>query len=121
MNSNHPASSNSVEMSPDVISAVVRRAALQVPGVASLGPHRLPPAVGRMLRTGHDHDVTITIDRGTATVELALVVSAPHNAVDVAKAVQEAVRQAVEKIAGLRVAAVHVRVEDVTFQSDEAA
>ncbi len=121
MDSEHPASSNSVEMSSDVIGAVVRRAALQVPGVASLVPRRLPPAVGRVLRAGQDHDVTIAIDRGTATVELALVVSAPHNAVDVARTVQEAVRQAVEKVAGLRVAAVHVRVDDVTFSSDQAA
>jgi uncharacterized alkaline shock family protein YloU len=89
-------------ISPEVLARYAADAALEVPGVAAVveGPrHRQ-----RVRVSGRDVEVHVTLDWGAVVP-------------DVAAGVQEHVGSYLERMAGVRPAAVHVVVEDVARPS----
>lgn len=105
-----------VQIAPEVIVTIARRTATNVPGVTRLVP---PPAFGvsRMLRSGSDTGVSVTIDENEAvSVTLHLIADANTDVSALGRRLQEAIKRAIEEIVGLHVQAVNVQIEDVSLQ-----
>jgi uncharacterized alkaline shock family protein YloU len=98
-------------ISREAVAHIVGRTAAEAYGVVDMGGNR----VGRLLsRDRWRHGIAV---RGSAedgiTIELSVVVEYGLNLAEVASTVRNRVRYEVERLTGLPVAAVEVRIEDV--------
>ena len=109
--------SGSVNISEDVIAAVVAHAAVEVEGVVSLNAKPssdIVEIIGKKT-TGKGVKITVLEDNSVA-VDCNVNVSYGQSIVTVAAAVQEAVINALESLAGIRLASVNVNVCGIVRQ-----
>ncbi|PJF48896.1 MAG: hypothetical protein CUN48_01140 [Candidatus Thermofonsia Clade 3 bacterium] len=100
---------SSVTISPDVVRTIVRNTVLAMPSVRGLVDHT------RTLRPRDSYKgIQISMDGDDVRVELHLTAAQDVSLVELGRAVQSEVQQAVREILGLRVSAVDVYFEDVT-------
>ncbi|RMG66058.1 MAG: Asp23/Gls24 family envelope stress response protein [Chloroflexi bacterium] len=100
---------SSVTISPDVVRTIVRNTVLAMPSVRGLVDHT------RTLRPRDSYrGIQISMDGDDVRVELHLTAAQDVSLVELGRAVQSEVQQAVREILGLRVSAVDVYFEDVT-------
>ncbi len=99
------------QIADSVVAAVVRRAAVRVAGVHSVGAAGgLDAVVGRLAGQA---GVEVEVEGHRVTAALAIVVLYGYAIPEVVKAVRERVVEAVEQIAGLEAAAIDITVVDV--------
>lgn len=101
----------SVMISEEVVAVIVAHAVSEVEGVAGLAPKPgadIADLIGKK-NWGKGMKIFIAEDN-TMTIDCNVTISYGHSVVDVAKAVQNAVRSAVESMTGERIDAVNVNV-----------
>jgi uncharacterized alkaline shock family protein YloU len=96
----------------DVLLTIARLSAVQTPGVARTSP--LPGGVDRIFKRGIEDGVHIAVRGQAVLVDLYLVLQPGYNLRAVGRAVQSAVRRAIEEMVGMDVLAVNVHVEDIS-------
>ncbi|GIV84601.1 MAG: hypothetical protein KatS3mg052_1608 [Candidatus Roseilinea sp.] len=100
---------SSVTISPDVVRTIVRNTVLAMPSVRGLVDHT------RTLRPRDSYrGIEISMDGDDVRVKLHLTAAQDVSLVELGRAIQSEVQQAVREILGLRVSAVDVYFEDVT-------
>lgn len=103
--------SYSVKVAPGVVAAVIRRTALDVPGVVGLAEK---PQLGCLLPTRQSKDgIHLDVRDGSASISLRLVVERESDMQHVGSRVQQAVAEAVATMLGMPVREVDVYVQDV--------
>ncbi len=100
-----------ITISHDAVARIVGRVAAEAYGVVGMASRR---RVGRLLaRDKWRQGITVkSVDDGVA-IELSVVVEYGLNLAEVASTMRNRVRYEVERLTGLRVAAVEVRIDDV--------
>ena len=98
-------------IAPEVLLTIARLSALQTLGVARTSP--LPGGVDRLFKRGIEDGVHIELRDQAVLVDLYLVLQPGHNLREVGRAVQSAVRRAIEDMVGMDVLSVDVHVEDI--------
>ncbi len=107
----------SVQISEDVIISITAHAACEVDGVVSLNAKPGADIVELIGRKNWGRGVKIAIgEDNTLAIDCNVAISYGHSVVTVAKAVQVAVTNAVESMAGVRVASVNVNVCGIVRQ-----
>jgi uncharacterized alkaline shock family protein YloU len=102
----------------DVLLTIARLSALQTPGVARTSP--LPGGADRLFKRGIENGVRIEVRDQSVLVDLYLVLAPGYNLREVSRAVQAAVRRAIEEMVGMDALAVNVHVEDISDPEREA-
>ena len=105
-----------IHISEEVLAGIAAAAALEVEGVSSLAAN-LGSDIAELLSNKKNltKGVHIQVEDEQVTVELAVLMSYGHTIPEVGKAVQDAVKNAVESMTGLEIAAVNVNVGGITF------
>ena len=102
----------------DVLLTIARLSAVQTPGVSRTSP--LPAGMDRLLKRGVEDGVSVEVRDHAVAVDLYLVIEPGYNLREVGRAVQAAVRRAMEEMVGMEVLSVNVHVEDVSDSEREA-
>ena len=105
-------------VSPDVLIAIARMAALNVAGVSSLAP--VSGGVNRFFRRGINDGVQIRISENTLTADIYLVVEEGVNIREVGRNVQHQVARAIQEMVGMDVAHIDIHIEDIDYEATEA-
>ena len=105
-----------IHISEDVLAVIAAAAALDVEGVGSLAGNLGTDLAQLLGKKNAAKGVKIGMDEGAVVVELSLLIKYGYTIMDVAKEVQEAVKNAVEATSGLDVRSVNVNVGGVTFE-----
>ncbi|MFQ5944738.1 MAG: Asp23/Gls24 family envelope stress response protein [Anaerolineae bacterium] len=109
----------SVTIAPQVLSTIVRIAALSAPGVAAMS-RKVPGTFNRLLRLGNaGRGVQARIDDGQVSLDLYLVADRDTNLYGVGHHVQTEVARAVRDILGMTVKEIHVHIQDVEGSEGE--
>ena len=99
-----------IHISEEVLAAISAAAALEVEGVTSLAnPSKKNAAKG----------VHIKLEEEMVVVAMSVLMAYGHTIPEVGKAVQEAVKTAIESMTGLEVSAVNVSVTGIVFPPKE--
>ena len=107
----HEGELGSVSISEEVLAAISAAAALEVEGVSSL----TNPSKKNATRGIH-----IKLEEEKVVVTMSVLMTYGHTIPEMGKAVQEAVKNAIESMSGLEVAAVNVSVGGIVFPPKEA-
>ena len=100
-----------IHISEEVLAAISAAAALEVEGVSSLtNPNKKNAAKG----------VHVKLEEEKVVVAMSVLMAYGHTIPEMGKAVQEAVKTAIESMTGLEVAAVNVSVSGIVFPQPEA-
>ncbi len=108
-------SNGSINISEEVISALVRAAVTQVEGVAGLSNTSGAELVELIGIKTLSKGVKVQFDEGRIIVDAIITVSYGYNIVDVAKSVQDEVMSVVLSATGMAKAEVNVHVSGVAF------
>lgn len=107
----------SVQISEDVIAAIVAHAAGEVEGVVALNTKPGADIADLIGKKNWGKGLKINIqENNTLVIDCNVTVFYGQSVVDVAKAVQETVTSAVESMAGVKVASVNVNVCGIVRQ-----
>jgi uncharacterized alkaline shock family protein YloU len=105
-----------IRISDEVVGVIAGLAAMEVTGVAGMSGSGIAGSVVEMLgKRNLSKGVKVTVGERQAAVELSLAVSYGVRIPEVARAVQENVRRAIESMTGLQVVEVNVHVQGVDF------
>jgi uncharacterized alkaline shock family protein YloU len=102
-----------VRIADEVVSTVAAIAATEVDGVAAMSGGLVGGLSEMLGRRNPQKGVRVETEDGTAVIDLTLTVRYGVRIPEVASRVQESVKAAVERMTGLRVAAVNVHVTGV--------
>ena len=102
----------------DVLLTIARLSALQTPGVAHTSP--APDGVDRIFKRGIEDGVRVEVHDHSVLVDLYLVMQPGFSVRVVGRAVQSAVRRAMEEMVGMDVLAVNIHIEDIADPEQEA-
>lgn len=104
-----------IHISEEVLAAIAAAAALEVTGVTGLAAN-LGSDLAELLGKKHlAKGVHITVDSDNVTVDLSVMMAYGQTIPEIGKSVQDGVRNAIESMSGLTVAAVNVNVGGITF------
>jgi len=106
---------NTVKISEEVIALIVEEAIIGVEGVYSLRKSK-PLLSALFSKNAASPAVEIKVRDGAAEITAAIVVTCGCNARKVAEQVQLKVKDNVQSMAGLPVARVNVKIEDIFFE-----
>ncbi|PTQ57152.1 MAG: Alkaline shock protein [Candidatus Carbobacillus altaicus] len=102
-----------IKIAEEVLTLIAWMAARDVPGVYDAHEDDRRDFVGRLTRGGTSRGVTIHLEDGTAFFEVAMVGVYGYDLVSVARAVQQAIKEAVESMTSIHVERVDITVVDV--------
>ncbi len=104
-----------IHISEEVLAAIAAAATLEVEGVNALSAN-LGSDLAELLGKKHlTKGIQVTLEEEKVKVELSVLMEYGHTIPEVGKAVQDNVKNAVESMTGLEVAAVNVAVAGITF------
>ena len=104
-----------IHISEEVLAAISAAAALEVEGVSSLAA-KLGSDIAELLgKKNLAKGVRVKLEDEKVEVDLSVLMSYGHTIPEMGKAVQEAVKTALESMTGLEVSAVNVNVGGITF------
>ena len=103
-------------VAPEVLLAIARMAALDVPGVYAMHPR--PGGVNRLLKRGVGEGVCLNIEDNVVDVDLYLVLEHDVNLRQVSREVQKAVARAIEEMVGMTVGHINVHIEDIHYPNN---
>ena len=104
-----------VHISEEVLAAITAAAALEVEGVSSLAANLGSDIAELLGKKNLTKGVRIKMEEETVEVELSVLMDYGHTIPEIGKAVQEAVKNALESMSGLEVSCVNVNVGGITF------
>jgi uncharacterized alkaline shock family protein YloU len=105
-------------VSPQVLIAIARMAALSVPGVSGMAP--VPGGVDRLFRRGIFEGIRIMIQDGVVSGDIHLIIKQDVNIREVGRNVQEQVARAIREMVGMDVARIDIHVENIDYEVAEA-
>jgi uncharacterized alkaline shock family protein YloU len=105
-------------VSPGVVMAIARMAALAVPGVKSIS--RSARRSRGLFRRRADEGVRMIMEDGVLSGDIYLVLEGDVNLRDVGREVQNQVARAIQEMVGTPVARIDVHVEDIEYAGTEA-
>lgn len=106
--------SGTVRISENVITAVVRKYTLEVPGVVRFASNTLVSGLAEMIgRKSSESNVVVNLEQDAVVVSLTLVLEFGVRIPEVAGMIQSVVSSKVEEITGKHVAKVDVIVQDM--------
>lgn len=109
----------SVEIADEVVAIIAGLAATEVDGVDSMAGNITKELVGRLGMKNLSKGVKIQMMDTSVSVDLALNIKYGFSIPEVASAVQEKVKSAIETMTGLEVLDVNVRISNVHLQPQE--
>lgn len=104
-------------VSPAVIVAIARMAALSVPGVSSMAP--ISDGV-RLFKRPDDVGVRILIQDNLVSGDIHLVLKEDVNIREVGRNVQTQVARAIREMVGMEVSQINIHVEDINYEGPKA-
>lgn len=111
----HQEDQGAIHISEEVLGAIAGAAAQEIEGVAGLATHMAADIAERLGKKNLSKGVRVSVQEDKAEVNLAILMAYGCKIADVAQAVQEGVRTAVESMAGLSVTSVNVNVAGMVF------
>lgn len=107
----------SVQISEDVIAAIVSHAACEVEGVVGINAKPGADIAELIGKKNWGRGLKVIIQEDNAvTIDCNLTVNYGRNVVDVAKAAQNAITNALESMSGIQIAAVNVNICGIVRQ-----
>ena len=110
------ASLGEVKIADEVVAIIAALAATEVDGVASMAGNITNEVIGKLGIKNLSKGVKVDVLEGVVTVSLALNLKYDYSIMEVTKKVQEKVKNAVEKMTGLEVADVNIKVAGVEME-----
>ena len=110
-----------IHISEEVLAAVAAAAAAEVSGVSAMAANFGSEIAELLGKKNQAKGVHILVEEEKITVELAVLMAYGHTIPEVGKAVQENVKNTLESITGLEIAAVNVSVAGVVFPPKQQA
>ena len=104
-----------IHISEEVLAAISAAAALEVEGVSSLAANLGSDIAELLGKKNLAKGVRVKLEDEKVEVDLSVLMSYGHTIPEMGKAVQEAVKTALESMTGLGVSAVNVNVGGITF------
>ena len=108
-----PAEFGTINISSEVVTAIAAAAALEVEGVASMNTNFGTELQERFGKKNNGRGIRLEMEDDHLTVDCSVFVDFGPSIQTIAGAVQESVRNAVESMTGLSVAAVNVRIAGI--------
>ena len=104
-----------IQIADDVVSNIAGLAATEADGVARLSGNVPNELIAKLGKKSLSKGIRVTYADNTFTVDVSVIVKFGFNIVEVSRAVQEKVIQALLTMTGLTVSKVNVRVAGVDF------
>ena len=104
-----------IHISEEVLAAISAAAALEVEGVSSLAANLGSDIAELLGKKNLAKGVRVQMEDEKVTVDLSILMAYGHTIPEVGRAVQDGVKNAVESMTGLEIAAVNVNVGGITF------
>ncbi len=104
-------------VSPAVLVAIARMAALSVPGVSSMAP--ISDGMHLFQRPG-DEGVRILIEDNLVSGDIHLVLKEDVNIREVGRNVQQQVARAIHEMVGMEVSRINVHIENIDYEAAKA-
>ena len=112
-------SENSVKISNDVVAIIAGIAAGKVDGVMAMSGG-ITGGITEMLGMKNlSKGIKVEVENNEATIDLFITVEYGVKLSEVGKKVQEDVKETVENMTGLSVAAINVNIQDISFPEKE--
>ena len=109
-----------IHISEEVLAGIAAAAALEVDGVSSLAANLGSDIAELLGKKSLAKGVSVKMEGDKVVVTLSILMAFGHTIPEVGKAVQEAVKNAVESMTGMEVAAVNVNVAGISLQPPKA-
>lgn len=109
---------SNLQISEDVICTIARCAAREIDGVAAFSNKNLDLRQ-LMLHGRTPKAISVDLVDGNAFIDLNIVVRYGYRLTDLAGKVQNAVKNAVQSMTGIRVARVNVHIADICFGEND--
>jgi len=105
---------DSIRISENVISAIVRKYTLEVPGVVRFASNSIVGGLAEMIgRKSPEGNIVVNLEGASVTVSVNLVLAFGVKVPEVALKVQEVIRSRIEELTGKQVPLVNVTVFDL--------
>ncbi|MEW9669615.1 Asp23/Gls24 family envelope stress response protein [Ammoniphilus sp. 3BR4] len=108
-----------IEIAPEVIEVITGLAAAEVEGVAHMSGGFVGDIAERLGRKNLAKGVKVEVGKKEAAVDVYLIVKYGYKIPEVARNIQENVRQGIENMTGLKVVEVNVHIVDVEFKTEK--
>ena len=109
------AETGSVKISEDVVATIAGLAATSVPGLSGMSGNMVSGLSEVFGRKNNTKGVKVDMTGDQVTLDISIIVEYGNPIIRVATAVQDAVKSAVETMSGLKVTAVNIHVDGVSF------
>ena len=105
---------DSIRISENVISAIVRKYTLEIPGVVRFAANSIVGGLAEMIgRKSPEGNIVVNLEGASVTVSVNLVLAFGVKVPEVALKVQEVIRTRIEELTGKQVQLVNVTVFDL--------
>ena len=108
-----------VQIAPEVLEVIAGMAASEVEGVAHMSGGIVGDIAERLGRKNVARGVRVEVGSKEAAVDVSIIVKYGHRIPDVARSIQDSVRNAIETMTGLSVVEVNVHIIDVELKQEE--
>lgn len=105
----------------DVIATIAALAAADVPGVAGMSGGMVEGITEMLGRKNLTKGVKVEVGTEETAIDVSVIIKYGYRIQDVCANIQQAIREAVETMTGLRVVEANVYVQAVSFETEEAA
>ncbi len=113
--------SDTVRISPEVISMVAGLAAHEVAGVAGMSGSIVGGIAERLGKKDFSRGIKVNLDNQEVTLDLYLIVEYGYRIQEVAEELKKAVRGSIEDTTGLTVSKVNIHVQGIHLSDRESA
>jgi uncharacterized alkaline shock family protein YloU len=104
-----------IHISEEVLAVISAAAALEVEGVASLAANLGSDIAELLGKKNWAKGVRVKMEEDKVEVDLSVLMEYGHTIPEIGKAIQDGVKQSIESMTGLDVAAVNVSVAGIVF------
>ena len=108
-----------VQIAPEVLEVIAGMAASEVEGVAHMSGGFVGEIAERLGRKNIARGVRVEVGTREAAVDVSIIVKYGHRIPEVARNIQDSVRNAIESMTGLSVVEVNVHIIDVELRTEE--
>ena len=108
-----------VHIADEVVAIIAGLAAIDVPGVVSMGGNITNELVSKLGMKNLSRGVKVTVLENVVTVDLTLNIEFGKNIIETSKKVQEKVKTSIENMTGLEVADVNIRIASVDMENEK--
>jgi uncharacterized alkaline shock family protein YloU len=108
-----------VQIAPEVLEVIAGMAASEVEGVAHMSGGFVGDIAERFGRKNAARGVRVEVGTREAAVDVSIIVKYGHRIPEVARNIQDSVRNAIESMTGLTVVEVNVHIVDVELKAED--